>query len=185
MTSALLVIDVQHLLCNGDEAAHDIERVIERINALAARARAAGAPVFLIQHEDDGPLRHDSEGWQLDRRLSAQPDDVRMRKTATDSFHHTKLQSLLDARCHAPRGVRPAERLLRRHDGAPRARARLSGDAGVRRALDHGQRHPQAAQIIAHHSRTLSNIDSFGPRVTPLTPTGCVSAPERTRCARP
>ena len=39
MTTALLIIDVQRALCSGEWAAFDIERVLERINALGARAR--------------------------------------------------------------------------------------------------------------------------------------------------
>lgn len=98
MKSALLIIDVQKSLCSGEWSAFDIDRVIGRINAVASRARAAGAPVFLIQHEeDDGPLQHGTEGWQLDERLVVEPGDVRVRKTATDSFHRTELQSLLQS----------------------------------------------------------------------------------------
>jgi len=169
MSTALLVIDVQHLLCNGDEAAHDIEQVIERINGVAAKARAAGVPVFMIQHEDAGPLRHGSEGWQLDRRLSVQPDDLRVRKTASDSFHHTELQALLQGR-----GV---ERLV-----VCGLQSDFCVDSTVRRALALGypvvlvsDAHTTmdnavltAAQIAAHHTTTLSHLDSFGPRVTPV-----------------
>ena len=169
MTHALLVIDVQHILCNGDEAAFDIARVIERINAVAARARAAGMPVFLIQHEDHGPMQHGSEGWQLDARLTAQPDDIRIRKTATDSFHHTELQALLRAR--------NVERLV-----VCGLQSEFCVDSTVRRALALGypvvlvsDAHStidngvlKASQISAHHTITLSHVDSFGPRVTPL-----------------
>jgi nicotinamidase-related amidase len=51
MTAALLIIDMQHALCSGEEAAFGIDHVIEKINALSGRARAAGSPVILIQHE--------------------------------------------------------------------------------------------------------------------------------------
>jgi nicotinamidase-related amidase len=168
MKSALLVIDVQHLLCNGDEAAYDIDRVIQRINGVAARARAAGAPVFLIQHEDSGVLRHGSDAWQLDARLSVQPDDIRLRKTACDSFHHTELQALLRAR--------DVEQLV-----VCGLQSEYCVDTTVRRALALGypvvlvsDAHStidngvlSAAQIAAHHTKTLANLESFGPRVTP------------------
>ena len=164
MKSALLVIDVQTLLCTGGEAAFDIDAVIERINAVAARARSTGVPVFVIQHEDDGSLRHGSEGWQLDRRLSVQPDDLRMRKTAPDSFHHTELQALLQAR-----GV---EQLV-----VCGLQSEFCIDSTVRRALALGypvvlvsDAHSTidngvltAAQISAHHTTTLAHVDSFGP----------------------
>jgi nicotinamidase-related amidase len=169
MNAALLVIDVQHALCNGDDAAFEIAAVIERINAVAARARAAGVPVFLIQHEDSGPLQHGTPGWQLDARLSAQPDDIRVRKTATDSFHHTELQALLQAR-----GI---DKLV-----VCGLQSEFCIDSTVRRALALGypvllvsDAHStidngvlSAAQISAHHTTTLSHVDSYGPRVTPV-----------------
>jgi nicotinamidase-related amidase len=83
MPTALLAIDVQHALCTGDYAAFDIQRVIERINAVAAQARTAGAPVVFIQHEEaEGPLQPDSAGWQLADGLSVSPQDLRVRKSA-------------------------------------------------------------------------------------------------------
>jgi nicotinamidase-related amidase len=88
-------------VCNNREfhaAAFDIDRVVDRINEVAARARTAGAPVFLIQHEeDDGPLRFSAAGWQLYERPAVRPEDIRVRKTATDSFHKTELQALLQS----------------------------------------------------------------------------------------
>jgi nicotinamidase-related amidase len=81
MVSALLIIDVQQALCCGDDAAYDIDRVIDRINGLAAQARAAGLPVVLIQHEEaDGPLQWDTPGWQLDTRLEVCESDLRVRR---------------------------------------------------------------------------------------------------------
>jgi len=96
MTTALLIIDVQHALCIGEEAAFDIDQVIMRINAISAKAAAAGVPVILIQHEeDDGSLQFDTRGWQLADDLVVRPGDLRIRKTAPDSFHQTGLQALL------------------------------------------------------------------------------------------
>jgi nicotinamidase-related amidase len=46
MSAALLVIDVQQALCAGRYAAFEIGAVIERINAIGAKARAAGLPVI-------------------------------------------------------------------------------------------------------------------------------------------
>jgi hypothetical protein len=66
MTTALLVIDLQTTLCVGQWAVHGAQDLIGRVNAVSRKARAAGAPVVFIQHEDDHPLmRHGSEGWQL------------------------------------------------------------------------------------------------------------------------
>jgi nicotinamidase-related amidase len=165
---ALLIIDLQSALCTGDSAAFDIERVIERINDLAAKARAAGVPVVLIQHEEDaGPLRCGTEGWQLDARLMVRPEDIRVRKTATDSFHRTELHELLQSRGVSDLVVCGLQ-------------SEFCVDSTVRGALAHG--YPvtlvadghstldngilSAARISAHHTATLANIGSFGPRVT-------------------
>lgn len=170
MPTALLVIDVQNALCHGDHACFDSQRIIDRINQVGAGARQAGAPVFLIQHETtNGPLDRGSSGWQLADGLVVASTDIRVGKTATDSFHQTELQAL-----------------LQRHGVTQLVVCGLQSDFCVdtttRRALGLG--YPvtlvadghstvdngilTAAQISAHHTATLANITSFGPRVTPV-----------------
>jgi len=96
MTTALLIIDVQHALCTGEYECFDIKRVIENINSLSTKAREAGIPVILIQHEaKDDLLQHGSPGWQLAESLETSPQDLRVRKTTRDSFYQTHLQALL------------------------------------------------------------------------------------------
>lgn len=96
MATALLIIDVQQALCSGEYECFEIARVIDTINGLSARARAAGAPVVVIQHEETGsPLAHGAEGWQLAEGLETSPRDLRVRKTTGDSFYQTPLQKLL------------------------------------------------------------------------------------------
>ena len=96
MTTALLIIDVQQALCTGEYECFEIKRVIENINSLSAKARKAGIPVILIQHEEKGDLlQHGSEGWQLAESLKTSPEDLRVRKTTRDSFYKTHLQALL------------------------------------------------------------------------------------------
>jgi nicotinamidase-related amidase len=170
MTSALLVIDVQKFLCTGQWAAFEIDRVIGNINAVSAKARAAGAPVIFIQHEgDDSPLQAETDGWQLDERLDVRPEDLRVRKTTCDSFNKTKLQELLQSRA--------VDRLV-----VCGLQTDFCVDTTVRRALGLGypvtlvaDAHSTvgngvitAAQIVAHHNVTLANIDSFGPKVSAI-----------------
>jgi nicotinamidase-related amidase len=167
MTTALLIIDVQAGLSAGKYAAFEVDRMIDRINGVSARLRQAGAPVVLIQHEEDeGLLVHGSAPWQLAAALDTAPGDLRLRKTACDSFHKTALQELLQAR-----GV---TELI-----ACGLQSEFCVDSTVRGALSRG--YPvtlisdghstldsgalSAAQIIAHHNETLSNISSYGPRV--------------------
>jgi len=96
MTTALLIIDVQQALCSGEYECFEIERVINTINDLSARARHAGVPVVLIQHEEtDSPFVHNAPGWQLAEGLQTAPKDQRVRKTTPDSFYQTNLQKLL------------------------------------------------------------------------------------------
>ncbi|AWA40261.1 cysteine hydrolase [Pseudomonas fluorescens] len=96
MTTALLIIDVQRALCAGEYECHDANRVIDTINGLSARARQSGVPVVLIQHnEKDSPFAHGAEGWQLAKGLSTAPGDLRVDKTANDSFYQTNLQKLI------------------------------------------------------------------------------------------
>jgi nicotinamidase-related amidase len=168
MPTALLVIDVQAALCTGELAAFDAGAVIERINAVAARVRDAAGTVVVIQHESPGgAFVHGSPGWQLAPGLATAPTDIRMRKRATDSFHETELQATL-----AARGV---DRLI-----VCGFQSEFCVDTTTRRALALG--YPvtlvadghstvdngvlSAAQISAHHNRTLADIESFGARAT-------------------
>ena len=168
MTTAVLVIDVQHALCTGAEAAFDITGVIERINAVCAKARAVGAPIVLIQHEEaNGSFRFGSDGWQLASGIQTRSDDVRVRKTTPDSFNLTELHPLLQAK-----GIT--------HLVICGLQTDFCVDTTVRRALALGYQvvlvanaHStvdngvlSAAQIIAHHNITLSHMTSFGPRAT-------------------
>lgn len=180
MTTALLIIDMQQALCAGDEAAFGIGAVLGAINGLGRAARAAGAPVVLVQHEDDGALQVDTDGWQLAQGLHTAGGDLRLRKTACDSFHATGLHALLQERAVG-------------HLVVCGLQSDFCVDATVRRALSLGydvtlaaDAHSTvdngvltAAQITAHHNRTLAAMRSYGRRVQAVpasevrfTPTG-------------
>ena len=170
MNPALLIIDVQTAICSGEWAAFDIDRVVDRINAVAANARAEGVPVILIQHEDDGPMRFGSDNWQLYDRLAVQPDDIRIRKTATDSFHRTELQARLQSLGIDHLIVCGLQSEFCVHATVCGALAHgypvtLVSDAHT--TLDNGVL--SAVQISAHHNATLANMDSFGPKVTTIS----------------
>lgn len=166
MTRALLIIDVQQGLCEGEGAAWDCGNLIARINRVAAHARASGVPVVFIQHEDATELVLGSRAWQLVDGLLAEADDLYVRKTTPDSFLRTDLQALLSAR-----GV--SELIV------CGMHTEFCVDTTTRRALALGypvtlvaDAHTSAGnaalapqQVIAHHNATLTNISSFGPRV--------------------
>jgi nicotinamidase-related amidase len=99
--TALLVIDVQAGLFDGENAAFEAEAVIARINEVAAMARKAGVPVFLIQHDGEPGsdyLAPFSDGWKLPPSLLVRPGDLVIRKTTCDAFYGTLLESELRAR---------------------------------------------------------------------------------------
>lgn len=171
MTTALLIIDLQRALCFGEEAAFDIERVIERTDALVAKARAAGAPVILVQHEEDGgPLRYATEGWQLAEGLAVLPEDLRVRKATSDSFHQTELHQLLQERGITQLVICGLQSDFCIDSTARRALA-LGYDvvlvADAHSTVDNEVL--SAAQITAHHNTTLAHMTSFASRIA-VTP---------------
>jgi nicotinamidase-related amidase len=175
MSTALLILDLQQALCTGMEAAVGISRVIDRINGLSRRARAAGAPVIHIQHEEPGgPLLADSPGWQLATGLETEPSDLRVRKTTPNAFHQTDLAAALHARgitrvvvcglqteCCIDTTVRQALPLGFAVALASDAHSTVDGVI-------------TAAQAIAHHNRTLGFLEAFGPRIE-IAPAATIS----------
>lgn len=167
MKAALLIIDVQQGLCEGEGRAFESDAVIVRINHLAAQARRARVPVVFIQRESAaGYLELGTREWQLADGLQAELGDLRVRKTTPDAFLNTELRSLLET-C----GVRELI-VCGMH-------SEFCVDTTTRRALALGypvtlvaDAHTSAGnavltprQVINHHNATLTNISSFGPRV--------------------
>ena len=167
MRHAVLVIDTQQGLCEGEGAAFDCDGTIARINAVTGRARQAGVPVIFVQHESQtGYLEHGTPDWQLATGLVVEAGDLRLRKTTPDSFLRTALEALL-------RELKVQRLVL------CGMHSEFCVDTTVRRALSLGfpvtlvaDAHTSAGnaaisaqQVIAHHNATLTNISSFGPRV--------------------
>ena len=167
MKTALLIIDVQQGLCEGEQDAFESQQVIARINRVSEKARAAGAPVVFVQHEStSGYLEFGTDAWQLAHGLDVRPNDLRIRKTSSDAFNRTEL-----------------EHVLKQHAVSDLVICGLHTefcvDTTTRRALALGypvvlvsdahttedKEHLSAAEIIRHHNVTLTNIGSFGPRV--------------------
>ncbi|MDM0104280.1 cysteine hydrolase family protein [Variovorax sp. J22R24] len=171
MNTALLVIDVQQGLCEGEHDAYESQQVIGRINRVSDKARAAGALVVFIQHESNaGYLEFGTVAWQLARGLRVEPTDLRIRKTTPDSFHRTELEQVLQ-----DHGVTDLV-ICGMH-------TEFCVDTTTRRALalgfpvvlvedahtTEGNRHLSPIQVIRHHNETLTNISSFGPRVRAIS----------------
>lgn len=92
--TALLVIDVQRGVV---AQAHDRDAVVRNIGELVDRARAAGAQVVWVQHQDEG-LPVDSEQWQYVPELSRLDVEPLVHKSYGDSFEATDLERVLAER---------------------------------------------------------------------------------------
>lgn len=170
MKSAIIVIDVQQGLCSGPQAAHDCEGVISRINTVTSKAREARQMVVFVQHEAADELVYASADWQLAKGLETDSTDIFIRKKTPDSFLGTQLLAEIksgDIDCLLICGMHTefcvdttARRALAL--GYPVA---LVSDAHT----SAGNNAIKAADVIAHHNITLSNISSFGPRVKLVT----------------
>jgi nicotinamidase-related amidase len=180
MKTAVLVIDVQQGLCEGEGKAFDCEGVISRINRVTRKARDAGAPVIFIQHESNaGYLEYGTSAWQLATGLDIATIDLRIRKTTPDSFLRTDLEAVL--RDHG------AERVV-----VCGMHTEFCVDTTTRRALALGypvtliaDAHTSAGnaaltpqQVIQHHNATLTNISSFGPRVSTVSSEDFIKRPQ-------
>jgi len=95
---SLLVIDVQNAIVDGtvtvdcqpiiDQA---LQNTVDRIAILQRQARAAGAPVFVVQH-DGAPghrLARGSQGWEIRREVAPIRGDIVINKTHSDAFYQT------------------------------------------------------------------------------------------------
>ncbi len=95
--SALLVIDVQNGMFNGDEQPYEGEKVLARIGDLVMRARATAIPVIFVQH--DGGAEHYLEkphdGWRIHPATGYRDGDCVVEKRFCDSFQETQLDQLL------------------------------------------------------------------------------------------
>lgn len=92
----MLIIDMQIALV---PALWRGEELASRIALVAQRARDRGVPVIAIQQTgpEGTPFDPEDPGWQLSPQLCLHDDDLRLRKSATDSFFRTNLAELLAA----------------------------------------------------------------------------------------
>jgi len=164
MKQAFIIVDIQEGLFVEEPRPHKIENVIENINVLAKRARAAGDPVFFVQHEAPGTdLAYASPAWQLDKRLHVQESDICIRKTTSAPYASSKLQELLQER-----GVKRVVVAGYATEFCIDSTVRWSASLGYEVTLvsdahtTHDKAHLSAHQIVAHHNATLPSIQSLG-----------------------
>ena len=77
----LIVVDMQEHMLRGD-AKHELSRVVDRINRLAARVRGRGGRVVFIQHDGAPGEEFDpfTPAWEILSSLEIESDDLRVRK---------------------------------------------------------------------------------------------------------
>ena len=132
-TTALLVIDVQVGLIEGENPVYQADAMLERIAGLIAAARAAGTPVIYVQDKDVGGVG--TPEWQVHPAVAPKPTELAVRKAWSDSFYETTLGAELQAR-----GITQLVIVgMKTDDQLPRGGAGLRRDAGIRRAYNYRQ----------------------------------------------
>ena len=100
MATALLIIDMQNGLYDGPEKPFERKRVLDTINQLIHRARAANAPIFVARHTGPAgsPIEAGSPLWQLWQGLDVDESrDYLFNKTRPSCFLGTDLAQQLAA----------------------------------------------------------------------------------------
>ena len=156
---ALLVIDVQKgVYAWESKEVLEGRALIATINGLIAAARAAGVPIFFVQHEDE-EIVAESPSWALMADLDVRRDSDRfVRKTHGSAFHDTDLAETL-----AQLGVDEVVvcGLQTEFCVDSTVRQAVTLDLGVTLVADahstFDTKDLSAAQIIAHHNGTLGS----------------------------
>lgn len=89
--SALLIIDVQTGMIDGQDAVYKAHEMLERIHNLILNAQKASVLVVYVQH-DEAP---EYDGV-IHPRIAPQGDAPIVHKMQPDAFHETDLQDILD-----------------------------------------------------------------------------------------
>ncbi len=98
MSTALVVIDVQQgMFASKIYRPHEGEGVVARIAGLIDKARAAGTPVFFVQH-DGGPdddFHPGKPGFPFHDKVTPRADDDVTVKVKSSAFHGTDFDAKL------------------------------------------------------------------------------------------
>lgn len=167
--TAVVVIDVQNGILDSldgarrQETARAMDATVGRISGLLDRARAAGVPVFYVQHDGGpgSPLQPRTQAWEIRAEIVPKPGEPVIRKRACDAFFetplHTELAALNIARivvagCMTQYCVDTSVRraVSLGYDVVLAADGHATADAGGLRF----------EQIIAHHNNVLDGFDA-------------------------
>ncbi len=96
--SALLLLGLQQAALEGEHAVPNAAELSANLNALALRARAQGAWLVYVQHDEvpgvDEPL---TRGWLLHPDFRAESGELQLRASAPNAFEGTNLDPELRA----------------------------------------------------------------------------------------
>lgn len=94
--TAVLVIDVQVGLIEGENPVYQGQELVGRIAELLAQAREMNIPVVYVQDKDVGGVG--SPEWQIHPDIAPQTGELVVRKAYGDSFYQTQLYQELQQR---------------------------------------------------------------------------------------
>lgn len=158
MTTGLLVIDLQRGMFMAPEKPYDGAGVLSRVAALLERARSRSAPVLHVQH-DGGPgdlLGKPGLGWEIHPDVAPRPEEPVIGKTRCSAFAGTALEAELRRR-----GITRVVIAGMQTEYCIDTNCRAAFDLGYQVVLAKDGHTTfdtpvlSAAQIIAHHNRTL------------------------------
>ena len=95
--TALVLIDVQQGLLDGEQAIPNAAGVLDRLGTLLAAARAAETLIVHLQN-DGAPETSDepgTPGWLIHPKMAPKPGETVIRKIQDDGFNGTDLEDLL------------------------------------------------------------------------------------------
>jgi nicotinamidase-related amidase len=168
MNTAILVIDVQVGIIDYFQA-YNKDQVLENINDLLTRARAARVPVIYVRHGGGKgePLEAHTDGWAIHQRIAPVEGEPVVDKRSCSSFYETPLKAMLDEAgishlivtgCQTEYCIDTACR----HATTLGYDVTLAGDAHT--TIDNDLL--KAEQIIAHHNQALNWFNSGKHTVT-------------------
>jgi nicotinamidase-related amidase len=160
MTTGLLIVDLQRGMFTEPEQPHDGEGVLSRVGALLERARSRGVPVLHVQHDGGpgDPLGKPGPGWEIHPDVAPLPDEPVIEKSRCSAFAGTQLDAELRRRgitCLVIAGMQT--------EYCIDTNCRAAADLGYKVVLPRDGHTTfdnsvlSAAQIIAHHNRTLGS----------------------------
>jgi nicotinamidase-related amidase len=161
MSTALLLIDAQVGFFDGEMPVHDAPVMLDRLTALAERARDAGVPVIFVRHDAeptiDGPVHP---------ALGPLEGDLVVAKLTPDSFHGTTLKMKLDEQGITTLVVAGFQTELCIDTTVRRARSlgyEVTLVADAHSTFDFADAPLTAEQTIAHHNAILGDFAEVVP----------------------